>query len=499
MNDPKQPFDPFGRGDRTIIRPNPAGRRPASPAPAPPSPAPSPAPPPTPGYAPPPSPGYAPPSPGYAPPPAPGYGLPPAPTDDWVSTPPPPPPPPPAPARALVLKRDIPIAPHENPIMRAAGPLLLLLGRLRVALTRASFGHLMEQVAAAIEDFEKDIRVAGVDEKQARVAKYVVCATADDIVQNLPGDDRHLWTQYSMLSRFFGERIGGVRFFEELDRAKIDPTHNYGLLELQHACLALGFQGVHRTSSGGAAALQQIQRSLYETLRRVRKSNHELSPRWQGQSLATETARARVPVWAVASVAGVVLLGLYLLLRTLLGGGSEASAQALLSVHPSADISIQRRVFAPPPPPPPPPPPTSQAKRIQDAVADKSVSIVETPNLIIVRIANLPLFAPGDATVQQQYKGLIARITAALDKEPGTIKVVGHTDSSPIKNVRFPSNFHLSLERAKAVAALMKTGLAKSERIEVEGKGADVPIATNETTEGRAKNRRVEISIQRSG
>jgi type VI secretion system protein ImpK len=496
MNDPKQPFDPFGRGDRTIIRPNPAGRRPAAPASAPPS-APPAAPSP-PGYAQPP--GYAPPpAPGYAPPPAPGH-APPVPGDDWVSSPPPPPPPPPpAAGRALVLKRDIPIAPHENPIMRAAGPLLLLLGRLRVALTRASFGHLMEQVAAAIEDFEKDIRVAGVDEKQARVAKYVVAATADDIVQNLPGEDRHLWTQYSMLSRFFGERIGGVRFFEELDRAKVDPTHNYGLLELQHACLAIGFQGVHRTSSGGAAALQQIQRSLYETLRRVRKSNHELSPRWQGQSLAAETARARVPVWAVASVAGVVLLGVYLLLRTLLGGGSEAAAQALLSVHPSSDITIQRRVFAPPPPPPPPPPPTSQAKRIQDAIGDRTVAVVETPNLIIVRIANLPLFAPGDATVQQQYKGLIARITAALEKEPGTIKVVGHTDSAPIKNVRFPSNFHLSVERAKAVAALMKTGLTKPDRVEVEGKGADVPVATNETPEGRLKNRRVEISIQRSG
>ena len=59
-----------------------------------------------------------------------------------------------------------------------------------------------------------------------------------------------------MLSRFFGERVGGVRFFEILDHLKADPLVNYPVLELQHACLALGFQGMHRTSPSGLAGLQ---------------------------------------------------------------------------------------------------------------------------------------------------------------------------------------------------------------------------------------------------
>ena len=150
----------------------------------------------------------------------------------------------------------------------------------------------MEQVADAIKFFEKEIRSAGIPEQQANIAKYILCATADDIVQNIPTEDRHVWTQYSMLSRFFGERIGGVRFFEELEKALKDPLVNYPLLELQHTCLALGFQGVHRTSPNGAASLQQIQRNLYETLRRVRpKVAHDLSPRWQGQKLAGAASR----------------------------------------------------------------------------------------------------------------------------------------------------------------------------------------------------------------
>jgi type VI secretion system protein ImpK len=67
-----------------------------------------------------------------------------------------------------------------------------------------------------------------------------------------------------------------------------------------------------------------------------------------------------------------------------------------------------------------------------------------------------------------------------------------------MKSVRFPSNFELSVERAKAVAAVLKTGLADSSRVEVAGKGPDEPIAPNTTPEGRAKNRRVEIFIERS-
>lgn len=502
MSDPDQPSDPFGRSERTIIRPNPAGRRPA-PAPTGPGPAPLPSAPPP--IVPPAQP-YAPAGHGPAPPPS-AYPPPPG-SDAWASVQPGAPPPPPPPRyeqhqRALVLKRDITVAPNENPIMRAAGPLLLLLGRLRVALSRGSPAHLMEQVAAAIEDFEREVRASGISEQQARVAKYVLCATADDIVQNIPAEDRHVWTQYSMLSRFFGERIGGVRFFEELERAKQDPVVNYPLLELMHSCLALGFQGIHRTSAGGAAMLQQIQRNLYETLRRVRKSNHELSPRWQGQALATEGSRFQVPVWAVASIVGVFLLGLYFILRMLLGGHSEATAAALVAVHPTTDLAIQRRVFAPPPPPPPPAVQSTQVKCIQTAlapqIADKSLTVEETPTTIVIRVANLVLFASGDASVKDEFKAILQRLVRILENEQGGIKVVGHTDAAPIRTVRFPSNFHLSVERAKAVAALLKQGLSKPDRVEIEGKGPDVPLASNATVEGRARNRRVEILIPRTG
>jgi type VI secretion system protein ImpK len=300
MSEKVPPRPPFGgSGDRTVIRPNPGGRRPVAPTPPPNQPPPAYTPVRPPDYVgqPQPVPPQATP---YQPPSTPVVQNP----EEWIATPAVEAPQRPV-ARAPDVRIDELVTANENPILRSAGPLLLMLGRLRVALARASFASLMEQVAEAIQFFEKDIRSAGISESQANSAKYLICATADDIVQNIPTEDRHVWTQYSMLSRFFGERVGGVRFFDELTRLKQDPLINYDVLELQHTCLALGFQGVHRTSAGGVSTLQQIQRDLYETLRRVRpKAFRELSPHWRGQDIASRHSRVIVPWWGVAGIVG---------------------------------------------------------------------------------------------------------------------------------------------------------------------------------------------------
>jgi type VI secretion system protein ImpK len=413
--------------------------------------------------------------------------------------------PPPAPAVSMDRPSPAPriddlVAPNANPIMRAAGPLLQLLGRLRVSLIRASFANLMEQFAESIKFFEKDIRSAGTSEQQANSAKYILCATADDIVQHIPTEERHVWVQYSMLSRFFGERIGGVRFFEMLNHAKLDPLINYPVLELYHACLALGFQGVYRTQGGGLASLQQIQRDLYETLRRVRpKITKDLSPHWRGQALGLNVNRSQIPVWAVGAALGALLFGLFIALRILLSGNADAAVATTATLHAQDKIEIKRSVFVPPPPPPPPPAPDSQIARLSKGLQNgECIGVEQTANQIVIRLCNQVSFDPGEATVKDQFKPLAAKIAALLDKEKGRILVVGHTDNEPIKTVRFPSNWDLSIGRAKAVAVLIKQGLTDPNRVEVDGKGADVPIATNETLEGRAKNRRVEVMIGRT-
>jgi type VI secretion system protein ImpK len=241
-------------------------------------------------------------------------------------------------------------------------------------------------------------------------------------------------------------------------------------------------------------------------LRRVRpKVYQDLSPRWQGQSLANRLGRVEVPIWGVAGVLGILLFGLYIMLRTFLGGGSDLTTDALSTLHPSASLTLERRVLAPPPPPPPPPPPNvvTQLQRIRARLAAEisagKVIAEQSATQIFIRVGDVVLFDPGQAAVLDSFKPIIPRIAASLDPEPGNIKVIGHTDNQPIKSMRFPSNFHLSVERARVVGALLKQSLSQPGRLEPPiGRGADAPIAPNDSAQGRARNRRVEIIIPRA-
>lgn len=404
-------------------------------------------------------------------------------------------------APILVRRRTDAKTPNQNPIVQAAMPMLLTLGNLRVSLVNAPPVDLMEEVAAAVTDFEADLRLLSLGPDQTRTAKYILCATADDIVQNLPGD-RNIWTQYSMLSRFFGERNGGIVFFDILDRLKSDPLPNIDLLEFQHACLTSGFQGMHRTSSGSTAELQQIQRNLYETIRLIRRPDVDLSPHWRGKPIAAYGARFQIPLWTISAVLGVLLFALYILLRTLLGGTVEDVVFAENAIHPSADIAIQRRITAPPPKPPPQ---TKQQelqlarikRELASEIVAKKVSVEQTADEIIVRLGTFALFASGDAQLSKAFGPISSDIVAMLENEIGYVKIAGFTDNSPLRSIKFGSNYDLSLARAKALANTLRKGMSHPERIKILGRGEEQPIGNNDTKVGRAQNRRVEISIPR--
>ena len=109
---------------------------------------------------------------------------------------------------------------------------------------------------------------------------------------------------------------------------------------------------MHRTSAGGVAGLQVIQRNLYELLRRVRPKMRAICRRhWRGQALASRRQRVRIPVWLVASVAAALLFAGFITLRTWLAANAEKAAQLAFSLHPSDKIELKRKIIAPPPPP----------------------------------------------------------------------------------------------------------------------------------------------------
>ncbi|MEM7694510.1 MAG: type IVB secretion system protein IcmH/DotU [Pseudomonadota bacterium] len=429
-------------------------------------------------------------------------------------------------AAAALLRSEAALAANE--MLRQAAPLLLMLGKLRAGLVTAQSEGIMQEVARAIDGFERAMTGAyGGD--QIQVAKYALAATADDVVQNIPVDDRRRWAQYSMLSQFFSERVGGIRFFEELNRMRGDHVTNVDVLEVMYACLAVGFEGVHRTSPSGQAQLQQITRDLYETIRRVRpRQSFELSPRWMGSGIGQAKRGNRVPIWVIAVLALTLTIGSYVGYRWLLSGESAVAEEKLLALHPLGPVTLVRPdyvpfrveapvevpvVEAPAPPPepvapaaPPPPPPPSACEDVREALlADISgarIDFGECNGDIKLTIGDRPgivLFRSGSADISDAYAAIIDRIAPVLERVPGEVVVTGHTDGQRYRGVRFASNFELSVARAEAVAARLRGAASAPNRFVTRGQGPNVPIATNATVEGRAQNRRVDIVIEGAG
>jgi type VI secretion system protein ImpK len=147
---------------------------------------------------------------------------------------------------------------------------------------------------------------------------------------------------------------------------------------------------------------------------------------------------------------------------------------------------------------------TTQLDRINAALAarlaDGSVTVGTKGDYIFVRVSNLLLFDSGKATVKPEFAALAAEIAAMLNTEPGPVRILGFTDSTQMSGRgQFKSNDELSLARAQGVSDVISATLTDPARIAVEGKGEADPIGDNETEEGRALNRRVEILLAKEG
>ena len=101
----------------------------------------------------------------------------------------------------------------------------------------------------------------------------------------------------------------------------------------------------------------------------------------------------------------------------------------------------------------------------------------------------------GDAIAPVTYK-TIARIAGTIKTLPNPVRIEGHTDSIPIHNERYRSNWELSAARSIAMIELFSgTFGIPRDRLSIAGYAETVPVDTNETAEGRAHNRRVDIVI----
>lgn len=126
------------------------------------------------------------------------------------------------------------------------------------------------------------------------------------------------------------------------------------------------------------------------------------------------------------------------------------------------------------------------------------VSIDLTERGLILHFTDRVLFESGRADLRMEARVVLDRIAPVLAQIPNHIRIEGHTDNVPIHTVRFPSNWELSTARATSVLQyLLEMEAAGPRRLSAAGYGEYRPVDTNDTADGRARNRRVDVVLLR--
>lgn len=126
-----------------------------------------------------------------------------------------------------------------------------------------------------------------------------------------------------------------------------------------------------------------------------------------------------------------------------------------------------------------------------------NTEVTSTGAGVLIRVDGEALFAPGSAKINSKATPFLDEIARILRKSGLSMRVEGHTDDVPMRSALYSSNWELSGARAAAVTRYLIARGAPPEHLSAVGYGDMRPIASNDTPEGRAKNRRAEFLIQK--
>ena len=136
------------------------------------------------------------------------------------------------------------------------------------------------------------------------------------------------------------------------------------------------------------------------------------------------------------------------------------------------------------------------AARFRKLVDAGQLKVVMRGGRMILELRNDVLFDSGRSDLKEDGKRTMTEVAAVLKgMSDRRFQVAGHTDNVQIKTARFPSNWELSTARAVAVVKLMASLGMDEKGLSAAGYGEFEPVASNDSPDGRAKNRRIEIAV----
>lgn len=178
----------------------------------------------------------------------------------------------------------------------------------------------------------------------------------------------------------------------------------------------------------------------------------------------------------------------------------EAPGSLLLVPPVPAPAVVEPVVEAPPEPAVAAPVPEEPTNPLADLPLDQlgsDIEVIRNERSLGFRIDSSILFPSGQADLDPKGLEVLQRLAGVLKGLPHRILVAGHTDTRRIRNDRYPSNWELSGARAGSVVRFLQQQGIAGERMTAMGMAGTQPLADNGSVEGRARNRRVELTLEK--
>ena len=385
------------------------------------------------------------------------------------------------------LSTDLPeIQSGANPLAVAANPLLNLIPQIRVMAQHPDPGQLRNYLVEQMQLFERRALEALVPPETVIGARYALCTALDETAAKTPWGGGGAWSRHSLLVTFHNETWGGEKFFQVLARLVQDPKRHIDLIEMMAVCIALGFEGRFGVIDNGRAQLETLRRRLVEIIHDARGEFPKgLSQHWHGAKSDGKAKWGFLPMWITAGVTLLVLAAIYFLYSFMLAGKSSEVFSTIAGIRlPKAQAAVVQ-----------PAPVKRLAQFLEPEVREGLVTVRDEADRSVVVLRGDGLFDSGSTDVKSRYLPVLARVSDALNTVSGAVLVNGFTDNVPIRSGRFPSNYELSQARADVVRGIIDRRLALPNRTRAQGRADSDPVAANDNSENRARNRRVEVTL----
>lgn len=198
------------------------------------------------------------------------------------------------------------------------------------------------------------------------------------------------------------------------------------------------------------------------------------------------------PLWLIVLADMMTNLMLFFLVMYALSQQSQAARETMARTFDAADVVDTR----------PRPDETKTLLAFQETKAAEQLKALFTDTAVTereirVRLQDSLLFASGSATLSPSADAPLSKLARVLLEMPNTVIIEGHTDAVPLSKSPYRSNWELSVARSDSVIERLVADGVPAARLVAAGYGEHRPMSANDSPEGRARNRRVEVLIQR--